>query len=107
MPFNDLFNQKKLRFVMFGGKGGVGKTSCAAAASIYSAQMGYITLIVSTDPAHSLSDSFDQKLSGDATPIKGIDRLYALEIDPSQDLQEFRESVDDSEASESLLQMGL
>ena len=107
MPFNDLFNQKKLRFVMFGGKGGVGKTSCAAAASLYSAQLGYKTLIVSTDPAHSLSDSFDQKLTGEATPIKGVERLFALEIDPSQALQEFRESVDDSEASESLLQMGL
>lgn len=107
MPFNDLFTKKKLRFVMFGGKGGVGKTSCAAAASLYTAQLGNETLIVSTDPAHSLSDSFDQKLTGEATSIKGIDGLYALEIDPSQAMQEFRTAVDDSDASESLLQLGL
>jgi len=107
MPFNDLFTTKKLRFVLFGGKGGVGKTSCAAAASLYTAQLGYKTLIVSTDPAHSLSDSFDQKLTGEATAIQGVEGLYALEIDPSQALQEFRSTVDDSGASESLLQMGL
>jgi len=107
MPFDDLFTKKQLRFVLFGGKGGVGKTSCAAAASLYTAQLGYETLIVSTDPAHSLSDSFDQKLTGEATPIEGVQGLYALEIDPNLALQEFRTAIDDSGTAESLLQLGL
>lgn len=46
------------KLLLFGGKGGVGKTSCAAATSIYAASKGKKTLILSTDPAHSLSDSF-------------------------------------------------
>lgn len=107
MLFADIFTKKQLQFVLFGGKGGVGKTSCAAAASIYAAQLGKETLIVSTDPAHSLGDVFDQKLTGEATSIEGIDGLYALEIDPNLALQEFRAAVDDSEASESLLQLGM
>lgn len=45
---------------MLGGKGGVGKTSCAASLAVKFANHGHPTLVVSTDPAHSLSDSFDQ-----------------------------------------------
>jgi hypothetical protein len=48
------------RYYMLGGKGGVGKTSCSAALALRFANQGHTTLIVSTDPAHSLSDSFDQ-----------------------------------------------
>ncbi|MCK5302186.1 MAG: AAA family ATPase, partial [Candidatus Thorarchaeota archaeon] len=45
-----------MRFILSGGKGGVGKTSCAGAMAILSAKHGYRTLVLSTDPAHSLSD---------------------------------------------------
>jgi Mrp family chromosome partitioning ATPase len=48
------------RYYMLGGKGGVGKTSCSAALALKCALDGKPTLVVSTDPAHSLSDSFDQ-----------------------------------------------
>lgn len=48
------------KFYMLGGKGGVGKTSCAASLAVKFANNGHPTLVVSTDPAHSLSDSFAQ-----------------------------------------------
>lgn len=51
-------NQRK--YYMLGGKGGVGKTSCAASLAVKFANHGHPTIVVSTDPAHSLSDSFDQ-----------------------------------------------
>jgi arsenite/tail-anchored protein-transporting ATPase len=48
------------KYFMLGGKGGVGKTSCAASLAVRFAMEGHLTLIVSTDPAHSLSDALDQ-----------------------------------------------
>ena len=48
-----------MRIIVFTGKGGVGKTSVAASTAVKAAKMGYKTLIMSTDPAHSLADSFD------------------------------------------------
>lgn len=48
------------KFFLLGGKGGVGKTSCAASLAVKFANAGYPTLVVSTDPAHSLGDSLDQ-----------------------------------------------
>lgn len=57
-------NRGGRRYYMLGGKGGVGKTSCSAALALRFANQGMTTLIVSTDPAHSLSDSFDQVCVG-------------------------------------------
>ena len=50
------FRKKDTKFYLFGGKGGVGKTSIAAATALHFAKKGKKTLIISTDPAHSLSD---------------------------------------------------
>ncbi|MEK6973964.1 MAG: ArsA-related P-loop ATPase [Nanoarchaeota archaeon] len=58
------------KLLLFGGKGGVGKTSCAAASSVYAASKGKKTLILSTDPAHSLSDSFEKQIGNKITNIK-------------------------------------
>ncbi|HSG39744.1 MAG TPA: ArsA-related P-loop ATPase, partial [Thermoanaerobaculia bacterium] len=55
---------------LFGGKGGVGKTTCAAAAALAAAESGRRVLAVSTDPAHSLGDALRVPLSGDPTPVK-------------------------------------
>lgn len=75
--------------IMFGGKGGVGKTSCAASSAIWSAEHGRNTLIISTDPAHSLGDSLGVELSpGVPTQIEGIENLTALEINPKVNLAE-------------------
>lgn len=80
-----------LKMVMFGGKGGVGKTSCAASSAIWAAEHGRNTLIISTDPAHSLGDSLGIELApGVPTPIAGIDFLTALEINPKVNMADFQ-----------------
>lgn len=68
----------KLKIIMFGGKGGVGKTTCASSAAIWAAEHGRNTLIISTDPAHSLGDSLGFDLPpGEATTIPGVNNLIA------------------------------
>jgi arsenite-transporting ATPase len=80
-----------LKIIMFGGKGGVGKTTCASSAAIWVAERGRNVLIISTDPAHSLGDSFGITLPpGEPTKIPGVERLTALEIDPKADLSEYK-----------------
>ncbi|XP_074355496.1 ATPase GET3B-like [Apium graveolens] len=80
------------KYYMLGGKGGVGKTSCAASLAVKFASHGHPTIVVSTDPAHSLSDSFGQDLAGGKlVPVQGLDSpLYALEINPELSREEFR-----------------
>ena len=68
-----------MRFILFTGKGGVGKTTIAAATAINSAEKGHKTLLISTDPAHSLSDAFNQKLAPEPELIK--ENLWCMEFD--------------------------
>lgn len=68
-----------MRIIMYTGKGGVGKTSTAAATAVRLAAEGHRTLVVSTDAAHSLSDSFNLPLSSE--PVTVCDRLWGQEID--------------------------
>ncbi|ALX47300.1 ArsA family ATPase [Lentibacillus amyloliquefaciens] len=70
---------KKIIFV--GGKGGVGKSTTAAAIAWKSAGKGHRTLLISTDPAHNLGDIFDQSIGGSTTNVS--ENLFALEIDPA------------------------
>jgi len=80
-----------LNMVMFGGKGGVGKTTCASSSAIWTAEHGRNTLIISTDPAHSLGDSLGVDLPpGEPKQIPSIDNLTALEINPKANISEFR-----------------
>jgi arsenite-transporting ATPase len=70
------------RFVFFGGKGGVGKTTCASAWALAQASAGRRVLVVSTDPAHSLGDALDVRLSSRVSEIRvGKRRLRAIELD--------------------------
>ncbi|MBA0780666.1 hypothetical protein Gotri_004744 [Gossypium trilobum] len=80
--FDDMVSGKQRKYYMLGGKGGVGKTSCAASLAVKFANNGHHTLVVSTDPAHSLSDSFAQDLTGGMlVPVEGPDfPLFALEV---------------------------
>ncbi|WP_281195966.1 TRC40/GET3/ArsA family transport-energizing ATPase [Halorubrum sp. F4] len=75
------------RFVFFGGKGGVGKTTVSCAYGYKCANAGLSTLVVSTDPAHSVSDVFDQGFDDDPAPVEGVDGLDAMEIDPDDEVQ--------------------
>jgi arsenite/tail-anchored protein-transporting ATPase len=68
-----------MRLILFTGKGGVGKTTTAAATALKTAMLGYKTLVISTDPAHSLSDAFDTELAPEPTLI--APNLYGQEID--------------------------
>ncbi|ELZ21506.1 arsenite-activated ATPase ArsA [Haloterrigena salina JCM 13891] len=72
--------------IFYGGKGGVGKTTCAAATALGLADSGRETLVVSTDPAHSLSDSLEVDLGAEPRELEGIGdgdgSLWAVEIDP-------------------------
>ncbi|MCH1642466.1 TRC40/GET3/ArsA family transport-energizing ATPase [Paenibacillus timonensis] len=74
-----------MRILLYTGKGGVGKTSVAAATALRSAQCGRKTLVVSTDPAHSLGDSLDVKLSNE--PMLICDNLWAQEIDTIHEVE--------------------
>ena len=76
--------------ILFGGKGGVGKTTLAATASLYWASKNP-TLIVSTDPAHSLSDIFEKSIGGQETPV--AENLVALEIDPEKAIQAYKQKI--------------
>ncbi|OZU90511.1 arsenic-transporting ATPase [Virgibacillus indicus] len=80
---------KKVIFV--GGKGGVGKSTSAAAIAWKSAGEGYKTLLVSTDPAHNLGDIFNQSIGGKTTKV--ADQLYALEIDPEVETNKYIKGV--------------
>ena len=74
-----------MRVVLFTGKGGVGKTSVAAATAVRCAASGYRTLVMSTDPAHSLGDSFDIELGADATKVGH--NLWAHEVSSLHEMQ--------------------
>lgn len=76
-----------MRILLYTGKGGVGKTTLSAATAMASAAQGHRTLVISTDPAHSLSDSFDVQLSSEPTPI--VENLWAQEVNVLKDIQRY------------------
>jgi arsenite/tail-anchored protein-transporting ATPase len=97
-PVNGLLADPHLRLVMFGGKGGVGKTTCAAAAALEAAKAAprRRILLLSTDPAHSLGDVLGQKFSDVARGVRGGPRnLMVRELDAGRALREVRDRVAD------------
>lgn len=74
-----------MRVILMTGKGGVGKTSVAAATGLRCAELGYKTLVLSTDPAHSLADSFDLELDHDPREVKP--NLWGAELDALRELE--------------------
>lgn len=94
MTLRDIIYNDDIKFILAGGKGGVGKTSSAGAIALLSARHGYRTLVLSTDPAHSLSDSFDQNLSGgEEIPIEGVDKLWGMEISTEKGMEQFQDAM--------------
>lgn len=79
------------KIIFFGGKGGVGKTTCSASFAVFSAKSGLKTLLVSTDPAHSTSDIFEKKIQGNITNI--LPNLDAIEISGEKESKIYMDSV--------------
>jgi len=82
-----------MRVLLFTGKGGVGKTTIAAATAVRSAEAGRRTLVMSTDPAHSLGDSFELPIGSDPTEI--ADGLWAQQIDAQERLEDNWREIQD------------
>lgn len=94
----DYFRQHpELRFVFFGGKGGVGKTVSAGVTAQWLAGQGRRTLLASTNPVHSLSGLLGQDVFGKHTPVQGVSNLWAYEIDTKETIErskvEIREKI--------------
>ena len=81
-------DQKKV--LMFGGKGGVGKTTTSATTALHFASQGQRTLIISSDLTPSLSDIFETEIGATETPIDGVDNLWGLEIDPDEVMRRWK-----------------
>ena len=81
-----------MRILLYSGKGGVGKTSVAAATGVRLAALGYRTLVMSVDPAHSLADSFDLESGGlfhgrTSDPLRIADGLDILEVNIQKEIK--------------------
>lgn len=89
MSLSDL-EQTQKRVLMFGGKGGVGKTTTSATAALHFSSTGKRTLIISSDLTPSLSDIFETEIGPTETPIPSVDNLWGLEIDPEEVMRRWK-----------------
>lgn len=84
-------DQEPKRLIMIGGKGGVGKTTCASAIALHFALQGKKTLIISSDPTPSLSDIFEMVIGDEETSIKNVKNLYGIEVSSDVVLKKWKE----------------
>lgn len=87
------FLKEPPRFLFFTGKGGVGKTSIACATAMQLAEAGRRILLVSTDPASNVGQVFGITIGSNITPVEAVAGLFALEIDPQEAAQHYRDRI--------------
>ncbi len=85
----------QLKYLFFGGKGGVGKTVLAGVTAVWAAQQGRRTILVSTNPVHSLSGLLDQDVFGRPTPVHHVANLLAYEIDTKDTIDRSKRDIKD------------
>jgi len=88
-----LTEHPNMKYVFFGGKGGVGKTVMAGAAALWLGKHGKRTLLASTNPVHSLSSLLGQDVFGKATPVAGADNMWAHEIDTRETIEKSKKEI--------------
>jgi arsenite/tail-anchored protein-transporting ATPase len=86
-------NNPKLKYIFFGGKGGVGKTVMAGAAALWSAKQGKKTLLASTNPVHSLSNLFEQNVFGRPVVVCDEQKCHAFEIDTRETIERSKKEI--------------
>ena len=93
MSLRDVFEQNPdRRYIMFGGKGGLGKTTFSAATAYWLAKQGYRVLVFSVDPQASLSDIFKKDIFGQG-PVEIMPNLFAQEIDADRRIKDYQEEI--------------
>ena len=88
-----LKDHPRMKYIFFGGKGGVGKTVMAAAAALWSAKQGKKTLLASTNPVHSLSNLLEKDVFGKAAIVCDEEKCYAFEIDTRDTIERSKKDV--------------
>ncbi|HYL47105.1 MAG TPA: ArsA family ATPase [Candidatus Limnocylindrales bacterium] len=83
----------QLKFMFFGGKGGVGKTVLAGVTALHLAQSGKRTMLASTNPVHSLSGLLDQNVYGKPIAVNGVPNLWAYEIDTKETIERSKQDI--------------